>query len=183
MMKWWYFTYCLIVIDYSSFKTYGRWWALYSQQTHPEAKFEGCDKNIFFSREFRLFSLQFGYCVDNKLLIVIRDLVNVDTKRSYLCLTQTFIVLWMAWSVSTSTDAVASSRRRILFLGCIVCMTWCYISMSMDGDSNRKEDTCKGSAVSLWKGCNILSKKRPGQANQLFLPDWEVLSFWFHVHH
>ena len=73
-------------------------------------------KISFFSREFRLFSLQFGYCVDNKLLIVIRDLVNVDTKRSYLCLTQTFIVLWIAWSVSTSTDAVASSRRRILFL-------------------------------------------------------------------
>ena len=116
MIKWWYFTYGLIFIDYSSFKTYGRWWALYSQQTHPEAIFEGCDKNIFFSREFRLFSLQFGYCVDNKLLIVIRDLVNVDTKRSYLCLTQTFIVLWIAWSVSTSTDAVASSRRRILFL-------------------------------------------------------------------
>ena len=58
----------------------------------------------------------FWLCVDNTLLIVIRDLVNVDTKRSYLCLTQTFIVLWIAWFVSTSTDAVASSRRRILFL-------------------------------------------------------------------
>ena len=29
----------------------------------------------------------------------------------------------------------------------------------------------------------IPPKKRPGQANQLFLPNWEVLSFWFHIHH
>ena len=104
-------------------------------------------KYLFFSHlvklvigtSFRYKVLHFDFVWINTLLIVIRDLVNVDTKRSYLCLTQTFIVLWMAWSVSTSTDAVASSSRRILFLGCIARMTWCYISMSIDGDSNRKE--------------------------------------------
>ena len=36
---------------------------------------------ISFFRDFRLFSLQFGFCVDNTLLIVIRGLVNVDTWR------------------------------------------------------------------------------------------------------
>ena len=86
---------------------------------------EASGENIFFfshlfklviGTSFRYKVLHFDFVWINTLLIVIRDLVNVDTKRSYLCLTQTFIVLWIAWSVSTSTDAVASSRRRILFL-------------------------------------------------------------------
>ena len=51
---------------------------------------------LIIGTSFRYKVLHFDFVWINMLLIVIRDLVNVDTKRSYLCLTQTFIVLWIA---------------------------------------------------------------------------------------
>ena len=100
-------------------------------------------------------ALHFSFVWINTLLIVIGDLVNVDTKRSYLCLTQTFIVLWMAWSVSTSTDAVASSRRRILFLKGVLYI-WLDVTFLCQWTvtPTEKKAECKGSDVSLWKWCN-----------------------------
>ena len=157
-----------MIIDYSYKQTYGRWWALYSQRTHPEAKFEAIGENIFFfshlvklvnGTSFRYKVLHFGFVWINTLLIVIGDLVNVDTKRSYLCLTQTFIVLWMAWSVSTSTDAVASSRRRILFLKGVLYI-WLDVTFLCQWTvtPTEKKAECKGSDVSLWKWCNTSSE-------------------------
>ena len=118
-------------------------------------------------------ALHFSFVWINTLLIVIGDLVNVDTKRSYLCLTQTFIVLWIAWSVSTSTDAVASSRRRILFLR-VYCTMYVWLdvifSMSMDGDPNRKEDRMQGKWCIIMKMVQYLLRSALAKQISCFSP-------------
>ena len=166
MMKWWLFIYCLIVLDYSFIKTYGRWWALYSQRMHPEAKLRR--RKYLFFRDFLAFhfpTFNLAFVWINTLLNVIRDLVNVDTTRSYRCLTQTFIVLWIAWSVSTSTDAVASSRRRILFLR-VYCTFDLILYFYVNGRwlQQKIRQNARGVMYHYEKGA-IPPKERPGQAN------------------
>ena len=163
-------------------------WAMVSTVQPANAswgKIWGKRRKYLFLQRFLAFqpSIYLAFVWINTLLNVIRDLVNVDTKRSYLCLTQTFIVLWIAWSVSTSTDAVASSRRRILFLG-VYCTYDLMLHFNVNGRwlRQKRRQNAREVVYHYEKGA-IPPQKRPGQANQLFLPNWEVLSFCFHVHH